>query len=135
MKNILNLDCIYRGFLFFILAVAGLILFYHHHTNQQVEDVATHQLRDEVVEEEPDRAHREYLEHSEDIGRRRKSLSVVRSNLSTLKLPTRSNGYEDDVSPGWGEHNFYTPQPYKTPHPHPEDEKKLTFRSIPIFRT
>ena len=127
MRKILDFDLnICRGFLFFILAIAGGVLFYHHHT--QVEDVAEHKV---VIEES-----REVSENSDsdNVGRRT-SLSAVRSNMSTLSLPSIRTGLDDELSPAWAEHNFHTPQPYKTPHPHQEEDKKLTFRSIPIIRT
>ena len=112
-----------------ILAIAGSVLFYHHHAQNQTEDVIDHEHSDEVIETH---AGREISEKSE----RRKSLSVLRSNLSTLSLPSiKISDIGEEVSPGWGEHNFYTPQPYKTPHTGAEEDKKLTFRSIPIMRT
>ena len=56
--------------------------------------------------------------------------------MSTLSLPSMNMSHVDeDVSPEWGEHNFHTPQPYKTPHPGKEEDGKITFRSIPIMRT
>jgi hypothetical protein len=111
------------------LAIAGTVLFCQHYAQNQTEDVIDHEHSDEVIDNHVDR------EISENSGRR-KSLSVLRSNLSTLSLPSiKISDIGEEVSPGWGEHNFYTPQPYKTPHTGSEDEKKLTFRSIPIMRT
>ena len=119
----------FRGVLFFILAIAGSVLFYHHHAQNQTESEVNHEPSGEVIDHH---AGREISENSE----RRKSLSVLRSNLSTLSLPSiKISDVGEEVSPGWGEHNFYTPQPYKTPHPGVEDDKKLTFRAIPIMRT
>ena len=111
------------------MAIAGTVLFYHHHAQNQTEDVIDHEHSDEVLDNHVDR---EISEKSE----RRKSLSVLRSNLSTLSLPSiKISDIGEEVSPEWGEHNFYTPQPYKTPHPGSEEDKKLTFRSIPIMRS
>ena len=110
------------------MVLASSVLVYHHyaHTNHS-EEVTENDDSDEVKENEQE-------DDDNRMTKRRKSLSVVRSTMSTLSLPaTNTAGGQEDVSPSWAEHNFHTPQPYKTPHP-VNEQKKISFTNIPIIR-
>merc|ERR1712098_505900 len=90
-----------RGLLFFIVALAGIVLIYHQYFHSHGEEVNDNEESDEVIENE----------HNENTSRR-KSLSVVRSSLATLSLPPNNTlDKGEEVSPSWAEHNFHTPQP------------------------
>ena len=116
-----------RGLIFFLLVIVGLIITFYKLQNDSEEEETN-----KIEESTGDNSDNYKCDDASNEDRANLSLPR-RSKLPTLNLPSVDD-FEEERLVSWGEHNFHTPIPYHTPIPG-EENKKVTYRNIPIMRS